>query len=267
MLKLRLDKICDHIECADGQALVGWSKARPSFHTPYTSLDVVNLMIMLKDDGGVCKAIRLPATADRDSFGEQRIFFDILDMVRVLTGRRRNLVLHSSRIRADEETENAVTIKKLVYGDSDDTFGDLQKDKLLLSALEEVLERPRCLVDFKAPTFYTLTRDITQLVTRDGGPLNMNKAVATDDRGSWAVPFSEASGKGVLVADIGELDQECAVMHPDQIQSTDPYIIINLGNKKEKEINNEMPKRHHRPLRNAHTSKYSSGYRRPGYSR
>jgi hypothetical protein len=267
MLSKRLKYIADSIECADGMAIAGWSRSRPSFHTPYTSLDMVHLVVMYRLKGEY-RVRRLPATADRDQTGEQRIFLESGDLVRILDGRRRNMVLHRARTKADEETEAAMLDKAVREGTGPDEFSGSHADKVFLEELEEMLARPRAIEGLAVPAFYILTRDVTQLEERKGGPVDMAAALPMQERGSFAVPFSRVSGKGIIVADMAGLDAGCSVMPLTDVKSEDPLvridhgIITNKASKTKEVVKREVFKGRPGALRRSRPGGYSSCYRR-----
>jgi len=162
-MEQRLSKVCARLRALPGRAVAAWRSG--GIPSPLVGLEFSHLLAAacINDK---CLAFRFAGTLELNDIEHQRILFAGDNLVRIVNGPRRNLVVRPYNLRYEEEAVPAGVEKELEPGDEPWRFshrrdGDIE----LLGQLEEALEARRsvAVVTLPMPPTYKRVLDHDQV--------------------------------------------------------------------------------------------------------
>jgi hypothetical protein len=235
----------------DGYAICAW-------HYPETEpldsirLELLSIVIIFSIDN-VLKAIRLYSSSMKDIDGIWRIVFKE-GLVRIKSGKRRNIVVPASNLKEDEEGVNVGLCKRLVFGAKGFEFSSKrQGDLAFLTKIESMLQqRIHKVTNLPTPAFYTVSKHPQRLIVRsnrivldkltkmpeysayDSLRCNYTKvatALFPKNAIGYMCDYNMVFGGSMIVADASRLNSEVYKVKLDDmcINTTNEYCRIDLS--------------------------------------
>jgi len=233
-------------------------KVVAAWHTTYKGADMLanleNCFLLVARMGPAgAEACRCAGTLEVSDIGQQRIYFSSDNLVRVKTGRRRNLVVKPFQLRYEEAAVPAGLRRRLEIGTAEDQLQHTRDgDIVFLRQLEHMLAGPVLqTAGLPLPVAYKKVRGPDQVQPRLTGALiaRLRDLGGTDDGatvpelfqmhaahfgepvegGGMVFPFADVSGRGITMLDLSQHAQEAYAMPAEALDMVSDLYRVDIA--------------------------------------